>query len=137
MGSAKAKGSAYECKIVNWFRELGWHGVDRQPPRGTRDQGDIDGFPLADTAYGPYSVILEAKAEKSLGHLTDALNELESERLSRYVDRPGVAGVLGWVIYSRRAPNGTRARPVEEHYAVCTVEMLELVLRMLTGLDGQ
>lgn len=59
---SKRRGTAVEVKVRDYMREaLGQPGIDRQPPRGTRDQGDLAGL----VAHG-FSCVVEVKADRDM-----------------------------------------------------------------------
>lgn len=59
---AKRRGTSVESKVRDYLREaLGQPGIDRQPLRGSRDQGDLSGVTLAG-----YSAAVEVKARRDL-----------------------------------------------------------------------
>lgn len=57
MSTARRKGTAWESRLVTYFREHGFPHADRHPLRGTKDVGDISGIPL---------VVIEAKNQKEV-----------------------------------------------------------------------
>ena len=58
----KKRGTAVEAKVRDYLREaLGQPGIDRQPLRGTRDEGDLRGL----VARG-FEAIVEVKAKRDL-----------------------------------------------------------------------
>ena len=58
----KKRGTEVEVKVRDYMREaLGQPGIERQPPRGTRDQGDLAGL----TAHG-FSCVVEVKADRDM-----------------------------------------------------------------------
>lgn len=58
----KKRGSAVEAKVRDYLREaLGQPGIDRQPLRGSRDEGDLRGL----VAHG-FSAIVEVKANRTV-----------------------------------------------------------------------
>lgn len=66
---SKAKGTAAETAVVNYYRRRGWHAAERRALTGRHDQGDVTGIPL---------VVTEVKACKSLD-LAGWLAELKAE----------------------------------------------------------
>ena len=58
----KKRGTEVEVKVRDYMREvLGQPGIERQPPRGARDQGDLAGL----TVHG-FSAIVEVKADRDM-----------------------------------------------------------------------
>lgn len=59
---AKERGTAVEVKVRNFLRvALGQPGVERQPPRGRRDAGDLAGL-----AVRGFEAIVEVKAHRTV-----------------------------------------------------------------------
>lgn len=52
MSAAKAKGTRWESKIVEFLQMCGWPHVERRTLNGAKDKGDIAGIP---------GVVIEAK----------------------------------------------------------------------------
>lgn len=60
--AAKERGTAVEVKVRNFLRvALGQPGVERQPPRGRRDAGDLAGLVVRG-----FEAIVEVKAKRDL-----------------------------------------------------------------------
>lgn len=53
MSVSKRKGTAWESKIVDYLRDLGWVHAERRTLSGANDRGDIAGLP---------GVVIEAKS---------------------------------------------------------------------------
>lgn len=45
MSKSRAKGTAWESRLVRYLRDHGFPNADRHPLRGTADRGDINGVP--------------------------------------------------------------------------------------------
>ena len=59
---AKRRGTAVEVKVRDYMRvALGQPGIDRQPLRGSRDEGDLRGL----VAHG-FDCVVEVKAKRDL-----------------------------------------------------------------------
>lgn len=73
MSASKAKGTAWETRLVRWLRAHGWPNAGRQPNRGVRDCGDVQGILDGD-------VVIEAKDCVQLD-LRKWCDEAERERV--------------------------------------------------------
>lgn len=84
----KKRGSAVEAKVRDYLREaLGQPGIDRQPLRGGRDEGDLRGL----VAHG-FSAIVEVKAKKDVG--PSLLAEYRRQTLAERENAGADAGIL-------------------------------------------
>lgn len=84
----KKRGTAVEVKVRDYMRgALGQPGIDRQPLRGSRDEGDLRGL----VAHG-YECVVEVKAKRSVtrGLLAEYRRQTLAERENAGAD----AGVL-------------------------------------------
>lgn len=84
MNRPKRIGTALESAVVRHARDHGFPGADRQPLRGTRDEGDVTLAP---------GVIVEAKSHKTAGTgqpgpkvLATWMDETELERVNAGAD---------------------------------------------------
>ena len=101
---SRIKGTKAESAVVAWLRDNGFPHADRQPGRGSRDQGDIDVCP---------GIIAEVKAYKLPGTglpgpalLAVWMRQTETERTHADADiaflvvkRPGTTDVSRWLAY--------------------------------------
>ena len=74
----KKRGTAVEVKVRDYLRAaLGQPGIDRQPLRGGRDEGDLRGL----VAHG-YECVVEVKAKRSVtrGLLAEYRRQTLAER---------------------------------------------------------
>lgn len=94
---AKERGTAVEVKVRDYLRvALDQPGIDRQPLRGGRDEGDLKGL----VAHG-FSAIVEVKANRTVTR-----KELEKFRRQTLAERDNAgadAGVLVVWRYSHPA----------------------------------
>lgn len=69
MSAGKAKGTAWESRIVTYLRGAGFPWADRVPLSGARDRGDV--------TVGPGGPVIEAKnqSRQSLAEWLDEANE--------------------------------------------------------------
>lgn len=79
MNASKAKGTAWETRIVEWLGAT-YANVERRALSGTRDRGDIAGLP---------GVVIEAKSVKPT--LLSAVFNLGTTELQREVDNDNAA----------------------------------------------
>lgn len=97
---SKQRGTRAETALVKWARANGFAGADRQPLRGSRDQGDAH--------LGP-GVIVEVKSHRlptgypTRGQLDTWMNQTRDEALNADADlgilvvkRPGTQDVGRW-----------------------------------------
>ena len=84
----KKRGTAVEAKVRDYLREaLGQPGVDRQPLRGTRDEGDLRGL----VARG-FECVVEVKAKRDLTRSLVA--EYRRQTLAERENAGAGAGIL-------------------------------------------
>lgn len=98
-------GTAYETDMARYFQELGapFDAVDRQPLRGIRDTGDLDGFPEPVVpGLGRYAWVVGCKAEQTLqlGKYMDEMNAQAANVMGRRGGR--LAGVWPVELVARR-----------------------------------
>lgn len=85
---AKERGTAVEVKVRDYLREeLDQPGIDRQPPRGNRDCGDLSGL----VAHG-FSAVVEVKAHRTVTR--KALAEFRRQTLAERDNAGADAGIL-------------------------------------------
>lgn len=97
MSASKRKGSAWETECVRYMRDSGWPWVERMPPNGALDRGDI-AFP---------GVTIEAKNQAKV-ELAGFLDEAEREAANAgndlgvaWIKRRGKASAAaGYVVMS-------------------------------------
>lgn len=84
----KKRGTAVEAKVRDYLREaLGQPGIDRQPLRGTRDEGDLRGL----VARG-FECVVEVKAKRDLTRSLVA--EYRRQTLAERENAGAGAGIL-------------------------------------------
>ena len=96
----RKKGTRAETALVTWARNHGFAGADRQPLRGTRDQGDATLAP---------GIIIEVKAHRlptgypTRGQLDTWMGQTRTEAVNAGADlgilvvkRPGTQDVGRW-----------------------------------------
>lgn len=72
MNPSKAKGTAWESRVVGYLQACGWTGAERRVLYGSKDRGDVLGLP---------GIVIETKNEK-VATLGAYLDEVEAERLN-------------------------------------------------------
>lgn len=85
MSKSRAKGTAWESRVVTYLRGMGFDHADRSPLRGSKDTGDVTGVPG----------VIECKNEKAVT-LSVYLDELEVEKANANVE-------FGFVVFPRRS----------------------------------
>ena len=90
--AAKERGTAVEVKVRNFLRvALGQPGVERQPPRGRRDAGDLAGLVVRG-----FEAIVEVKA-----HRTVTRAELAAFRRQTLAERENAGAGVGILVVWR------------------------------------
>lgn len=85
---AKERGTAVEVKVRDYLREaLGQPGIDRQPLRGSRDEGDLAGL----VARG-FQAVVEVKAKRDVTR--SRLAEYRRQTLAERENAGADAGIL-------------------------------------------
>ena len=85
---AKKRGTAVEVKVRDYLRvALGQQGIDRQPLRGSRDEGDLRGL----VARG-YECVVEVKAKRDMR--PSLLAEYRRQTLSERENAGAGVGIL-------------------------------------------
>lgn len=69
VNAAKTKGTAWESRVAQWFRDNGWIHAERRALSGARDRGDIAGV---------VGVVIEAKSVSRID-LHTILDEVRQE----------------------------------------------------------
>lgn len=135
-------GTAYETDMARYFQGLGepFETVDRQPLRGVRDTGDLDGFPEpVIPGLGRFAWVVGCKAEQTLqlGKYMDEMNAQAANVMGRRGAR--LAGVFPVELVARRAtgPGDGQGRTTRAEgrgprsYAVMEASTLADVIRVL------
>lgn len=99
---SKAKGTAWETRLVNYLKENGFPYATRNPLAGSKDVGDVGNIP---------GVVWEAKCTKTLA-LAQWVDEMVAEKRNAGVD-------IGVVCFPRRSHATERA--------YCLLELKDLV----------
>lgn len=103
---SKARGSAWEKRLVDYLATHGWPFAERRTTEGRNDRGDVAGIP---------GWVVEAKNCKAISLATwmdEAEKEAKSAGVSRYA-----------VVFPRRSHATGKA------YAVITLELLAELMR--------
>jgi hypothetical protein len=128
-------GTRYETQQKDWWNAQGapFDQVDRQPLRGTRDTGDLDGFPeIQIDGAGRFAWVVGCKAEATL-RLGDYMDEMRDQG-ANLLRRRKLAGVLPVEMVKRRnCDGGTGARS----YAVMEASTLAAAMRLFDLLNGR
>ena len=72
MNKSKAKGTAFETLVVNFFKRCGFPHAERRALFGHLDRGDIVGVP---------DLVIECKAEQRIdlaGYMDEVVKEIEN-----------------------------------------------------------
>ena len=118
---AKERGTAVEVKVRNFLRvALGQPGVERQPPRGRRDAGDLAGLVVRG-----FEAIVEVKA-----HRTVTRAELAAFRSQTLAERENAGAGVGILVVWRYN------HPAAEAVAHVTLRDLARLSRPLRVNDG-
>lgn len=97
----KKRGTAVEVKVRDYLREaLGQPGIDRQPLRGTRDEGDLRGL----VARG-FECVVEVKAKRDLTRSLVA--EYRRQTLAERENAGAGVGILVTWRYNHGAADAT------------------------------
>jgi hypothetical protein len=122
-------GTRYEGQQKDWWNGQGppFDEVDRQPLRGTRDTGDLDGFPeVSIPGTGRFVWVAGCKAETTI-RLGDYMDEMR-EQGANLLRRRKLAGVLPVELVKRRnCHDGTGSRS----YAVMEAGTLAAAMRLM------
>ena len=94
---SKAKGTAWERRLVDYLREHGFPYAERRALEGVNDRGDVAGIP---------SVVIEAKNAKAVS-LAGWVDEMVKEKAN-------AGAQIGAVIFPRRNHATGRAYVVME-----------------------
>ena len=98
---AKDRGTKVETKVLAFLRaETGQPGVERQPPRGRRDQGDLAGLRVRG-----FDAVVEVKAHKSVTR--KALAEFRRQTLAERENAGAGVGILVTWRYTHGAAEAT------------------------------
>lgn len=98
---SKDRGTKVETKVLGYLREaLGQPGIDRQPLRGSRDQGDLSGL----VAHG-FDVVVEVKAHKTV--TSGLVAEFRRQTLAERENAGADAAVLVVWRYNHGAADAT------------------------------
>lgn len=118
---AKDRGTKIETKVRDFLRDaLGQLGIDRQPPRGNRDCGDLSGL----VAHG-FECVVEVKA-----HRTVTRRELAEFRRQTLAERENAGADAGVLVVWRYN------HPAEDAIAHVTLRDLARLSRPLRVNDG-
>ena len=117
----KKRGTAVEVKVRDYMREaLGQPGIDRQPLRGTRDEGDLRGL----VANG-FDCVVEVKAKRDMR--PSDLAEYRRQTLAERENAGAGVGVLVTWRYNH---------PAADAVAHVTLRDLARIARPLRVNDG-
>jgi hypothetical protein len=72
MSASKAKGTAWESRIVQYLRESGLPAVERRALNGATDKGDIAGLPLVIEAKNCKTTALAAWVDEATAEARNA-----------------------------------------------------------------
>lgn len=108
---SKAKGTAWETALVNYFRSKPWWRAERLTLSGKEDEGDIVVYPTDHERV----VIVEAKAERQM-NLSAYVLEAEREA-SNYAKHRDLEHVPHWIVVVKR-----RNKPAGQAYVVTTLD---------------
>lgn len=118
---SKRRGTAVEVKVRDYMREaLGQPGIDRQPLRGARDQGDLAGL----VVHG-FSAVVEVKADRDMRP-----SDLAEYRRQTLAERDNADADIG-VLVTWRYQHGAA-----EAVAHVTLRDLALLVPELTLAEG-
>ena len=118
---SKKRGTAVEVKVRDYMRDaLGQPGIERQPLRGTRDQGDLAGL-----AVHGFTAIVEVKADRDMGP-----SDLAEYRRQTIAEREHACADVG-VLVTWRYKHGAA-----EAVAHVTLRDLALLVPELTLAEG-
>lgn len=110
MNRSKARGTAFETALVNYFRSKGWV-ADRLRQTGTEDEGDLAVHIPGDTL----PVVIEAKAERQM-NLSAYIAQAEKEAQA-YAKHRDIPTTPEWLAIVKR-PN----KPIGQSYVVITLD---------------
>lgn len=123
--TAKERGTAVEVKVRDYLRAaLGQPGIERQPPRGRRDAGDLAGL----VAHG-FSAIVEVKANRTVTRRE--LAEFRRQTLAERENAGADVGVLVVWRYSHPAADAIA------HVTLRDLARLAVPLRVNEGRTGE
>jgi hypothetical protein len=108
MSASKAKGTAWETKIVNFLKDFGAPSIERRALKGAQDRGDIAGIP---------QVVIEAKNAKTMA-LAAWVDEAEAERVNDRAD-------IGVVWHHRRG----KALPEDGYVTMTGSTFVKLLIK--------
>ena len=97
MNKPKAKGTAFERRLVDYLNTHGFELAERRALSGTNDRGDIAGTP---------GIVWEAKSHKALA-LAEWVDEMVTEKRN-------ARATIGVVVHPRRNHSMDRAYVVME-----------------------
>ena len=118
---AKERGTSIEVKVRDFLRvALGQPGIDRQPSRGRRDQGDLAGLVVRG-----FEAIVEVKA-----HRTVTRSELAAFRRQTLAERENAGADVGILVVWRYN------HPTADAVAHVTLRDLARLARPLRVNDG-
>lgn len=122
---SRDRGTKVETKVLRYLRDaLGQPGIDRQPLRGSRDQGDLSGL----VAHG-FDVVVEVKAHKTV------TPSLVSEWRRQTVAERERAGADAAVLVVWRRNHG--AADAVAHVTLRDLARVAPVLSVADGLAGE
>lgn len=107
MSKSRAKGTAWESKIIDLLRERGWPNAERRALNGANDRGDVAGV---------VGICIEAKSAQRI-ELATWVDEAEKERANDRAD-------LGAVWIKRRGKSSAK-----DGYVVMTGDSFVWLLR--------
>ncbi len=110
---AKAKGTFWETRIVEWLNHIGFIHAERRALQGANDKGDIAGLP---------GVVIEAKNHKTI-LLSSWMKELQVE-----VDNANAH--LGLLCIKKKGST----KP-QDCYWLIDPRHVEMVLKTIQGID--
>lgn len=121
---SKRRGTAVEVKVRDYMRfALGQPGIDRQPLRGTRDQGDLAGL----VVHG-FSAIVEVKADRDMRP-----SDLAEYRRQTLAERENAGADMG-VLVTWRYQHG--AAEAVAHVTHRDLALLAPWLTLAEGMEG-
>lgn len=121
---SKRRGTAVEVKVRDYMRDaLGQPGIDRQPLRGTRDQGDLAGL----VVHG-FSAVVEVKADRDMRP-----SDLAEYRRQTIAERENARADVG-VLVTWRYQHG--AADAVAHITLRDLALLVPELKLAEGFEG-
>lgn len=115
----KKRGTAVEVKVRDYLRvALGQQGIDRQPLRGSRDEGDLRGL----VARG-YECVVEVKAKRDMR--PSLLADYRRQTLAERENAGAGVGILVVWRYNHPATDATAHVTLRDLRRLVPVEELE------------